>query len=166
MNASEFNSFLREKRLTIVVAESVTAGLLASTIASVPGASSVLKGGVITYNEKLKTTLLNVSPKTLELYSAESIETTIEMVEGLSCLKLNSDIYVAVTGVASKSINDYQIVKPVGQVFVAVKFKEKLYSFDTILQSEKENSRNEIREKIVKFIFVKIISIIQSHTNY
>lgn len=46
----EFKNTLEEKKLTIVCAESMTAGLLASTIASVSGASSILIGSIVTYS--------------------------------------------------------------------------------------------------------------------
>ncbi len=161
MNVSEFNTFLKEKNLTIATAESITAGLLMSTIASVSGVSSVLKGGIVTYQEELKIKLLNVNPETLKSYSAESLETTVEMVKGLSNLGLDSDIYVAITGVASESVNEYKITKQVGQIYVAILFNNKLHTFETILQPEtKENSRNKIREKAVDFIFDKITEII------
>lgn len=162
MTAAEFNTLLLSKKLTIATAESITAGLLASTIASVPGASSVLKGGIITYNPELKIKILGVSPKTLEQHSAESIETTIEMVKGLSKLNLIADIYVAVTGVASAPINDYKINKPVGQIYVAILFKKQLYSFETIISTNpSENQRNVIREQSVCFILDKISSLIK-----
>lgn len=161
MNASEFNAFLKGKNLTIATAESITAGLLMSTIASVSGASSVLKGGIATYHEELKIKLLNVNPETLKSHSAESLETTIEMVRGLSNLGLDSDIYVAVTGVASESVNEYKTSKPVGQIYVAVLFNNQLHTFETVIQPDtKENSRNEIQIKTVNFIFDKITEII------
>lgn len=161
MNASEFNAFLKGKNLTIATAESITAGLLMSTIASVSGASSVLKGGVVTYSEELKIKLLNVNPETLKIHSAESIETTIEMARGLSNLGLDSDIYVALTGVASESVNEYKTSKPVGQIYVAVLFNNQLHTFETVIQPDtKENSRNEIQIKTVNFIFDKITEII------
>lgn len=161
MNASEFNSLLKEKNLTLASAESITAGLLASTIASVAGASSVLKGSIITYSEELKISLLNVCPKTLKTYSAESLETTVEMVKGLSNLGLNSDIYVAVTGVASESVNEYKLTKEIGQIYVAILFKGELFTFETVLKPDTpNNSRNQIREKTVRFIFDKVKAVI------
>jgi nicotinamide-nucleotide amidase len=161
MNASEFNSFLQDRKLNIATAESITAGLLASTIASVSGASASLKGGIITYSEELKTKLLGVDPEVLKKYSAESAQTTIEMVKGLSNLGLNADIYVAVTGVASASVNEYKINKSVGQIYVAILFENQLHSFDTIISTDQhKDPRNYIREKTVSFIFDKIEEIV------
>lgn len=164
MNATDFNSFLKNHNLTIAIAESITAGLLTATIASVAGASSVLKGGIVTYQEELKIKLLAVNPETLKHYSAESIETTIEMVNGLANLGLDSDIYAAVTGVASLPVNEYQIVKKVGQIYVAISFKNRLYTFETIIQTPyKDNARNAIREKTVDFVLDKIVQVVSKH---
>lgn len=162
MDASEFYSFLKNRNLTITTAESITAGLLSSTIASVSGASSVLKGGIITYQEELKVKLLHVNPQTLKTYSAESAQTTTEMVNGLAELGLHSDIYVAVTGVASAPTNNYKVTKPVGQIYVAVLFKNKTYIFDTLIDG---NSRNEIREKTVSYVFEKVAEVINNRND-
>lgn len=161
MNVSDFNFILKKHNLTIAIAESITAGLLTATITSVAGASSVLKGGIVTYQEELKIKLLGVNPETLKVYSAESMETTIEMVRGLANLGLNSDIYVAVTGVASASVTAYKVIKPIGQIYVAILFKNKLSTFETILKTDSQkDSRNEIREKTVEFIFDKVVEVV------
>jgi PncC family amidohydrolase len=161
MTPSTFNSFLKERSLTIATAESITAGLLCSRIASVAGASSVLKGGIVTYDEKLKVRLLGVKPETLAKYSAESAETTLEMLSGLAKLDFDASVYIAVTGVASASVNAYQLTKPVGQVYIAISYKNKTYSFETILQPNGDSdSRNQIRERAVSYIFEKISEII------
>src|SRR5690606_36758938 len=161
MNVSDFNFILKKHNLTIAIAESITAGLLTATITSVAGASSVLKGGIVTYQEELKIKLLGVNPETLKVYSAESMETTIEMVRGLANLGLNSDIYVAVTGVASESVTAYKVTKTIGQIYVAILFKNKLSTFETILKTDsQEDSRNEIREKTVEFIFDKVVEVV------
>ncbi len=164
MTATEFNSFLQNKNLSVATAESITAGLLSSTIASVRGASSVLKGGIISYQEEVKTKLLNVNAEIIKNYSAESIETTIEMVKGLANLGLNASIYVAVTGVASEAINDYKLTKPVGQIYVAILFEDQLYTFETLLQPDSNKaSRNQIRETAVGYIFDKIIEVVSKN---
>ncbi len=160
MDAFEFNSFLKNHNLTITTAESITAGLLSGTIASVPGTSSILKGGIITYQEELKIKLLGVNPQTLKKHSAESAETTIEMVNGLANLLPNSDIHVAVTGVASAPVNDYKITKPVGQIYVAVRFRNNTFVFDTVING---TCRNQIREKAVNYIFDKVVEVVSKN---
>ena len=155
----EFNSLLASKKLTIVCAESITAGLLASTIASIPGASEILIGSLVTYNRNFKTNILNVDPRIIDKHTAESTETTNEMVIGLIKHYPGADIFVAVTGVASKPVTDYIINKKVGQIYISVYYQNKLHSLEHIIDS---NDRNTIREKTVEYIFEKLIFLIKS----
>ena len=158
----KFNKTLSKNNLTIVCAESITAGLLSSTIASVPGASSILKGSIVTYDRELKSTILQVNPSTIDKYSAESIETTIEMVYGLLKLYPSSDIYVAVTGIASPGTEQYPVSGEVGDIYLAVYYKHlkphlRLQTFTNKIQS---TERNKIREEAVRFIFTIVTDII------
>ena len=57
---------LTVRKQTVATAESLTAGLLAATIAGVPGASEVLRGGLITYTEHTKVALAGVAPQILD----------------------------------------------------------------------------------------------------
>jgi nicotinamide-nucleotide amidase len=57
---------LTVRKQTVATAESLTAGLLAATIAGVPGASEVLRGGLITYTERTKVVLAGVAPQILD----------------------------------------------------------------------------------------------------
>ena len=170
-----FNQKLKEKKLTIVCAESITAGLLASTIASIPGASDVLIGSIVTYSRKLKTSVLNVDPRIIDFNTAESIQTTTEMAYGLLKIYPSADIFVAVTGVASSSVNNYENDKPVGQIFISVYYKNKINETDPKISKEEikvladiairnniiKSERNIIREITVEKIFDFILKIIE-----
>ena len=84
---------------TVCTAESCTAGMVASTIAGVPGASAVLRGGAVTYCDEVKRRVLGVSEATLAEYTAVSTETAGEMAHGaleLFC----ADVAVSLTGYA------------------------------------------------------------------
>lgn len=152
-----FKEILKSKNLTIACAESITAGLLSSTIASVSGASSVLRGSIVTYNQELKTELLDVKKETLDKYTAESMETTKEMVEGLSKLGLGASIYVAVTGAASSPSKDYKQTAKQGQVFIVIKY---LNSYDEIDHIFHDEDRNVIREKTVDLILDRVLKFV------
>lgn len=54
------------RQQSVATAESLTAGLLAATLAGVPGASEVLRGGLVTYTERTKITLAGVAPQILQ----------------------------------------------------------------------------------------------------
>lgn len=139
-------------------AESITAGLVTSTIASVPGASAILKGGVVTYDQAVKVRLLGVLPATLVAYSAESAETTKEMAEGVQRLFPDCSMYLAVTGVASAPTNDnYEIRRDVGQVYVSVLYNQQHTAGETIIRGA---DREDIRRLTVEYILKLIIDLI------
>lgn len=152
-----FHKKIKERSLTLVCAESITAGLLASEIASIPGASSILKGSIVTYNRDMKEVLLKVDPLVIDKYTAESMQTTIAMVEGLASVYKDADIYVAVTGVASPSTYEYIVDKSVGQIYVAIIYSGKLYERDTVIKSV---NRNEIRSGAVEYILTCVMEIL------
>ena len=154
-----FYNCLKAKNITVACAESITAGLLASTIASRPGASLILKGSIVTYNEDMKTALLNVESNIIDQYTAESMEVAVEMAKGLSHVYKAAELYIAVTGVASKSSPDYPVNKPVGQVFIAIIYKGNLHLFDPVIDGKE---RNDIRLNTVYYIFEKAINILLS----
>lgn len=108
---------LLEQGKTISTAESCTGGYIASLIASVPGASAYFEGSTVTYSYASKQKLLGVKADTLEKYGAVSEETVKEMVSGV-CETLNTDVGIAVSGIAGPGggLPD----KPVGTVWVAV----------------------------------------------
>jgi nicotinamide-nucleotide amidase len=85
---------LRERGLTLGLAESLTGGMISSRLAGVQGASSVLRGGVVSYASDVKFDVLGVpeGPVVTE-------EAAIAMAEG-ACRVLGSDVAIATTGVA------------------------------------------------------------------
>ena len=82
---SGFNlvSKLKEKKYHISFAESITGGLCAATLVSVPGASNVLAESLVTYSEEAKMKYLDVKKETLNKFGVVSIEVAKEMVIGL-----------------------------------------------------------------------------------
>lgn len=152
-----FNQELRKRGIRMVCAESSTAGLLASSIASVSGASDVLVGSVVVYQPSLKCLVLHVSQQTLARYSAESMETTREMALGLKKIVPDAELWIAVTGVASPSTQRYVVTKPVGQVYVVVLYREQKYEFENVVPGA---DRNEIRTQMVEFILKKTLDIV------
>ncbi|HOY96709.1 MAG TPA: nicotinamide-nucleotide amidohydrolase family protein [Catalimonadaceae bacterium] len=142
-----FHNLLKERNLHIAFAESITAGLLAATVASVPGASAILKGGVVTYDKALKISLLGVKKETLDAFGAESKQTTLEMAYGLAKRIPEAELVLSITGSASPSVNAYQISAPAGSVFVCVGMGGTYQSFNTVLSG----SRTEVLEEAVRF---------------
>jgi nicotinamide-nucleotide amidase len=97
--------------LRLAVAESLTGGMVAARLTSVPGASNWFAGGVVSYGEDVKRSLLGVGPG--PVVSEDAAE---EMASGVKAL-LNADIGLSLTGVAGPTTQDDQ---PVGTVFVGL----------------------------------------------
>lgn len=90
---------LREKKLTVAVAESCTGGLVSAALTDVPGASEAYGCGVCAYSNDIKQKLLGVRAETLSRFGAVSDETAREMAAGVRALS-GADIGVSITGIA------------------------------------------------------------------
>lgn len=117
VDATQLVARLSELGCTVTTAESCTGGLLAAAITSVPGASAVFPGGVVTYANALKQQLLGVPHEVLDAAGAVSAETAAAMAAGSRRLA-GADYGIAVTGIAGPT--GATPTKPVGLVFVAV----------------------------------------------
>ncbi len=107
---------LAATQATLATAESLTGGLLAAIITSVPGASGCYRGGIVAYATDVKHRLLDVPDEVLQAHGAVSAETAEAMAAGARD-GLDSTYGLATTGVAGP---DLQEGKPVGLVYVAV----------------------------------------------
>lgn len=108
---------LRERALTVAVAESCTGGLLLSRLTDVPGSSAYVLGGVVGYSNAMKTGLVDVPAALIEAHGAVSEPVAIAMAEGVRA-KAGASIGVGVTGIAGPGGGTPQ--KPVGTVAIAV----------------------------------------------
>jgi nicotinamide-nucleotide amidase len=101
---------------TLAVAESLTGGQLAARLVDVPGASAVLRGGVVAYATDLKARLLGVDPDLLADRGPVDAEVAAQMAAGVRA-RLGADWGLSTTGVAGP---DSQAGKLPGTVFVGV----------------------------------------------
>ena len=107
----------RERGYSIAVGESCTGGLLGARLTAIPGSSDVFHGGVIAYENSVKTKLLGVSDVTLKEHGAVSEQVAREMAEG-SARVLGTTIGIGITGVAGPGGGTPE--KPAGTVWIAV----------------------------------------------
>ncbi len=92
-------ALLKKKHFTLAVAESCTGGMIASQITSIPGASAVFRGSVVTYQTDTKSLLLGVDKELLRQKGPVCPEVARQMAEGVRSL-LGADLAVSVTGLA------------------------------------------------------------------
>lgn len=112
---------LREQMQSVATAESCTGGLLGSRITDVPGSSDVYIGGVVSYSNALKMSLLGVPEETLNRVGAVSEETARAMAEGAR-QKFGADWGIGITGIAGPGGGTEE--KPVGLVYIALSSPE------------------------------------------
>ena len=112
---------LGELGWTVAVAESLTGGIVVSSIVSVPGSSAVLRGGVVAYATDVKVALLGVDETLLSAHGPVHPRVARQMADGvrrtLGHDGLPADVGIATTGIAGPVSPDGQ---PVGTVHVAV----------------------------------------------
>jgi nicotinamide-nucleotide amidase len=110
----------RERRLHIATAESCTGGMLGERITAVPGSSDVYVGGVVAYEDRVKTASLNVSPDLIREHGAVSEPVVRAMAAGARAV-LGAEIGIGITGIAGPAGGTSD--KPVGTVWVATDVK-------------------------------------------
>ncbi len=130
---------LKAHNLTVTTAESCTGGLLAGRLINVPGISTYLKEGYVTYSNEAKEKLLGVPAEILRQYGAVSSQTAEAMAEG-AVKAAGADIGIAVTGIAGPDGGTED--KPVGLVYMSCYCRGKLYTE----KNQYTGSRSKIRE--------------------
>ena len=117
----ELTKCLKDRKLTISAAESLTGGMFQQELTSISGASSVVKGGVVCYATEIKHQVLQVKQETIENDGVVSEKCAQELAENVARL-LSSDIGISFTGVAGP---DELEGKPVGTVYIGIAIKGK-----------------------------------------
>lgn len=106
---------------TVAIAESLTGGLVVSSLVGVPGASRVVRGGVVAYASEIKQSVLGVDAALLDAHGAVHPRVARQMAKGVrDTLAVDgrpADVGIATTGIAGPESPDGQ---PVGTVHIAV----------------------------------------------
>lgn len=127
-------NMLRERNLTLSIAESCTGGKVSHMITSVPGSSEYFQGSIIPYSYDIKMAQLGVKEETLNQYGAVSEQTIIEMAT-LVREKFNTSIGVATSGIAGPGGATPE--KPVGTVWIALSNGERVITKKLQLAKER-----------------------------
>lgn len=135
ITSREISEILWEMEKTVGTAESCTGGRIAEAIIAVPGASKYFKGGIISYVNEIKESLLGVDPQVLEEKTAVCEEVAIAMVKG-ACKALNTNYAIAATGFAGPTGGTKDI--PVGTIWLACGNDERVVT----LKVEEDHGRD------------------------
>ncbi len=135
---------LRERGLTLAVAESLTGGLITSRLTEVPGSSDVLLGGVVSYASEVKYDLLDVPEGPVVSAAAAAA-----MAEGVRA-RLGADVGIGVTGVAGPAEQEGQ---PVGTVYLGVAVADEGEALGTRLPGD--------RQRIREFSTISVLNLLR-----
>jgi len=133
---------LRKRRWTLSTVESCTAGGLAYRITAVSGASTYFLGGLVAYDNRVKTAWAGVPEGVFVRHGAVSREAAAAMAAG-GRLRFGTDLCLAITGIAGPGGGT--IEKPVGTVFIAA-------STPTNARTERfsfEGDREQVRQAAI-----------------
>lgn len=128
---------LRSREEKIATAESITGGMIASSIIDIAGASDCLKESYIVYSDEAKEKILDVSHETLEKYTAVSKETAEEMLEGLYH-KSKADLCIVTTGYAH-----------LGKVYLGIKYHDQVHILDLSFAPDRNKVRRFTRNRAI-----------------
>lgn len=142
MNVNDLAKLFKEKGRTLGSVESLTGGLFASTMTSIPGASHFYKGGMVTYMTEEKVRLLGITYEELDKYGVISKEIAANMALRAAHI-LKCDYCVSFTGNAGPGVLED---KPVGTVYIGIY----CYNIISVYHFEFKGSREEIRKQCVE----------------
>ena len=134
---------------TLATAESLTGGAIGSELTSIPGASSVFKGGIISYCNEIKHGLLGVPMQMLDTLGPVSGPVAQAMAEGAR-KALKSDVAVSVTGLAGPSGDEFG--NPVGTVFIGYADCKVSFSRKYLFAGDRESVRKQAVEAALRLV--------------
>ena len=153
MNYKIIAEELINKNITIGSCESLTGGLFASTISSIPGISKVYKGSIISYSTLIKESVVKVDHESVIEYGVVSSEVARQMAKNVKDI-LDVDLAISFTGNAGP---DAMENKPVGLVYIGIAYKEEVKTYELHLEGTRDEIRNKCVEKAFELIKTNII---------
>lgn len=154
--AAELASSLRARNQQLVTAESCTGGWVGKVLTEIPGSSAWYLGGVVSYSNALKASLLGVQSGTLAAHGAVSRETALEMALG-AVARLGGTCALSVTGVAGPDGGTAE--KPVGLVWFGWAFGTSVH----VAHERFSGDRDTIRRLAVARALRGMLEIVARH---
>lgn len=145
---------LKNKKATISTAESCTGGNIAHQITLISGSSDYFRGGIVSYCNEIKESVLGVSHATLEKYSAVSEQTAKEMAENVR-KKFHTDYGISTTGIAGPGGGNKE--NPVGTIWIGISSEKgtsaKKYTFGTEREENIKAATKTAIKEIINLLY-------------
>ena len=132
------SNLIKKNNLTLSISESCTGGYISKKITEIPGSSDFFLGSVIAYDNSIKQNILDISLDILNSFGAVSSQVSELMALNIS-KKFKSDVSIACTGISGPSGGTDD--KPIGTVYVSVKYLDKLVTKKFIFRVDRNSHR-------------------------
>jgi PncC family amidohydrolase len=142
-----------EKGVSIAVAESCTSGLISSKLTTFSGSSSYFKGGVVAYQNEIKTKFLAVSQSIIDEKSEVSSDVVIRMAKSV-LEKFSTDFSIATSGYAGPNGGTHK--NPIGTVFIAVASEFDVAVSRFIFSGDRQSVVNQASESALSLLLNEI----------
>jgi PncC family amidohydrolase len=141
--------YMHARGLKLATAESCTGGLVSHRITNISGSSEYFPGGIVSYSNEAKASLLGVSWDTLNSYGAVSRETVIEMARGTRKL-FDANIGISVSGIAGPT--GAMPAKPVGTTWFGLSTESGEWARHFIWDGDREQNKQYSSEAALQFV--------------
>ena len=142
-----------EKGVSVAVAESCTAGLIASKLTTLTGCSSYFKGGVVTYQNEIKIKILEVSQSIIEEKTEVSAQVVSQMAKSV-LNKFDADFAVATSGYLGPTGGTNK--NPIGTVFIAIAGVDEVVVNRFFFSGNRQSVVNQACESALLFLYTEI----------
>jgi nicotinamide-nucleotide amidase len=149
-------ALLKERKLTLAVAESCTGGLIIDRITNVPGSSEYFEHGSVTYNNKSKIHELGVPSDFIKQYGAVSRQVAGAMAFGIRT-KSNADIGISTTGIAGPTGSSAE--KPVGLIWIGYSDKDETFALQFNFGGERRIIKERAAQAALELLRRRILKI-------
>jgi nicotinamide-nucleotide amidase len=129
---------LKSRNQTLAIAESCTGGLIAHKLTEIPGASKVLKGAIVAYQEAIKTSELGIAPDLISIHGVVSETIARAMAESIR-QKWNTDYAIATTGYLGPEGGDANA--KIGTVWIALGTPSGTEAHEFTYENNRERSK-------------------------
>ena len=142
-----------EKGVSIAVAESCTAGLIASKLTTLPGSSSYFNGGVVAYQNEIKIKILGVSQSIIDEKTEVSVEVVNQMAKSV-LEKFDANFAIATTGYAGPAGGTNK--NPIGTVFIAIASVVEVVVNRFVFLGDRQSIVNQASESALSLLYNEI----------
>lgn len=150
---------LAQKKCTLALAESCTGGLITHRLTQVPGASQVFRGGLIPYQEKLKTLELEIPPRTFQERGVVS-ETVAKAMAWSIQKKWDVDYALSTTGYLGPSGGD--AFAPVGTVCMAIATRQGIIARTFLFEANRERAKERAAQTALDLLRRQLLGSIKN----